>query len=61
MTTASREHKTSIRVRCSETDGYRSSPFMGEERSGTFYNSRALEWFECGRTELLRALGGGEA
>ena len=23
---------------------------------GTFYNSRALEWFECGRTELLRAL-----
>ena len=24
---------------------------------GTFYNSRALEWFECGRTELLRAIG----
>ncbi len=24
---------------------------------GTFYNSRALEWFECGRTELLRACG----
>lgn len=24
---------------------------------GTFYNSRALEWFECGRTELLRASG----
>jgi len=24
---------------------------------GTFYNSRALEWFECGRTELLRAAG----
>lgn len=24
---------------------------------GTFYNSRALEWFECGRTELLRELG----
>jgi acyl-CoA thioester hydrolase len=21
---------------------------------GTFYNSRALEWFECGRTELMR-------
>ncbi len=21
------------------------------------YNSRALEWFECGRTEALRALG----
>jgi len=24
---------------------------------GTFYNSRALEWFECGRTEILRAMG----
>jgi acyl-CoA thioester hydrolase len=24
---------------------------------GTFYNSRALEWFECGRTEHLRAIG----
>lgn len=24
---------------------------------GTFYNSRALEWFECGRTALLRQLG----
>jgi acyl-CoA thioester hydrolase len=24
---------------------------------GTFYNSRALEWFECGRTELLRDMG----
>jgi acyl-CoA thioester hydrolase len=24
---------------------------------GTFYNSRALEWFECGRTEWLRATG----
>jgi acyl-CoA thioester hydrolase len=24
---------------------------------GTFYNSRALEWFECGRTEALRAAG----
>ena len=24
---------------------------------GTFYNSRALEWFELGRTELLRRLG----
>ncbi len=23
----------------------------------TFYNSRALEWFEVGRTELARALG----
>ena len=35
-----------FRVRYSETD-----------QLGTFYNSRALEWFECGRTELLRALG----
>ncbi len=35
-----------LRVRYSETD-----------RMGTFYNSRALEWFECGRTELLRSLG----
>jgi acyl-CoA thioester hydrolase len=24
---------------------------------GTFYNSRALEWFECARTDLLRAAG----
>ncbi len=24
---------------------------------GTFYNSRALEWFECARTELLRNAG----
>ena len=35
-----------FRVRYSETD-----------QMGTFYNSRALEWFECGRTELLRRLG----
>jgi acyl-CoA thioester hydrolase len=33
-----------LRVRYSETD-----------QMGTFYNSRALEWFECGRTELMRA------
>jgi len=33
-------------VRYSETD-----------QMGTFYNSRALEWFECGRTELMRHLG----
>src|SRR5664279_5480520 len=32
-----------FRVRYSETD-----------QMGTFYNSRALEWFECGRTELMR-------
>ena len=39
-------HVTQLRVRYSETD-----------QMGTFYNSRALEWFECGRTELLRQLG----
>lgn len=36
----------SLRVRYSETD-----------QMGTFYNSRALEWFECGRSELMRQLG----
>ena len=36
-------HTTQLRVRYSETD-----------QIGTFYNSRALEWFECGRTELMR-------
>ena len=40
-----RVHTTTLRVRYSETD-----------QMGTFYNSRALEWFECGRTEALRAL-----
>lgn len=35
-----------FRVRYSETD-----------QMGTFYNSRPLEWFEMGRTELLRHLG----
>lgn len=35
-----------LRVRYSETD-----------QLGTFYNSRVFEWFECGRTELLRQLG----
>lgn len=39
-------HTITLRVRYSETD-----------QMGTFYNSRALEWFECGRTELLRHLG----
>ncbi|MFP4356637.1 MAG: acyl-CoA thioesterase [Phycisphaerae bacterium] len=38
-------NQTVIRVRYSETD-----------QMGTFYNSRALEWFEVGRTELLRQL-----
>jgi acyl-CoA thioester hydrolase len=35
-----------LRVRYSDTD-----------QMGTFYNSRPLEWFERGRTELLRAMG----
>jgi acyl-CoA thioester hydrolase len=39
-------HLLRFRVRYSETD-----------QLGTFYNSRVLEWFECGRTELLRAMG----
>ena len=37
---------TRLRVRYSETDPM-----------GTFYNSRALEWFECARNELLRSIG----
>ena len=40
------EHTVLFHVRYSETD-----------QMGTFYNSRALEWFECGRTEFLRARG----
>ncbi len=40
------EHVVDIRVRYSEID-----------QLGTFYNSRALEWFEVGRSALLRALG----
>lgn len=35
-----------LRVRYSETD-----------QMGGFYNSRALEWFECGRSEIMRKLG----
>jgi acyl-CoA thioester hydrolase len=42
----SASHVFRFRVRYSETD-----------QMGTFYNSRPLEWFECGRTELLRHLG----
>lgn len=41
-----REHTVEFRIRYSETDAM-----------GTYYNSRALEWFEYGRAELLRALG----
>ncbi len=40
------QHRTELRVRYSETD-----------QMGTFYNSRALEWFEVARTECLRAAG----
>jgi acyl-CoA thioester hydrolase len=40
------QHVHHIRVRYSDTDSM-----------GTYYNSRALEWFECGRTELCRATG----
>src|SRR3989339_939318 len=40
------QHTLQFRVRYSETDQMR-----------TYYNSRALEWFEYGRTELCRALG----
>ncbi len=42
---ASPRHSLRFRVRYSETD-----------QMGTFYNSRPLEWFEMGRTELLRSL-----
>ncbi len=43
---ALRQAQIELRVRYSETD-----------QMGTFYNSRALEWFECARTEWLRATG----
>lgn len=39
-------HELTLRVRYSETD-----------QLGTYYNSRALEWFEVARTELMRAAG----
>jgi acyl-CoA thioester hydrolase len=40
------QHAVFFHVRYSETD-----------QMGTYYNSRALEWFEFGRTELCRATG----
>jgi len=43
---ANPRHTVQFRVRYSETDQMK-----------TYYNSRALEWFEYGRTELCRALG----
>ncbi|MDK2962644.1 MAG: acyl-CoA thioester hydrolase [Verrucomicrobiota bacterium] len=39
-------HTLQFRVRYSETD-----------QMQTFYNARVLEWFEVGRTELIRAMG----
>jgi len=39
-------HTLPFRVRDSETD-----------QMQTFYNARVLEWFEVGRTELIRAMG----
>lgn len=39
-------HRHPLRVRYGETD-----------QMGTFYNARALDWFEVGRSELSRALG----
>ena len=46
QTRASLRHIQQFRVRYSEID-----------QMGTYYNARALEWFEWGRTELCRALG----
>lgn len=46
MAGASWAHVLRFRVRYSETD-----------QMGTYYGSRPLEWFECGRTELFRHLG----
>ena len=40
------ENRTSIRARYADTD-----------KMGIVYYARYLEWFEVGRTELLRALG----
>ena len=45
-TSLSLSYQTTLRVRYSETD-----------QLGTYYNSRALEWFEVGRTELMRSRG----
>jgi acyl-CoA thioester hydrolase len=39
-------HTLEFRIRYSETD-----------QMGSYYNSRALEWFEHGRVELVRSLG----
>ena len=39
-------HQIQLRVRYADTD-----------QMGTYYNARVLEWFECGRNELLRSAG----
>lgn len=39
-------HTHQFRIRYAETD-----------QMGTFYNARALEWFEVGRSELARSVG----
>lgn len=44
--TSGKVFSVQFRVRYSETD-----------QMGTFSSARALEWFECGRTELLRSMG----
>ena len=44
--TATLSHTLRFRVRYSETD-----------QMGTIYNSRPLEWFEMGRSELMRHVG----
>lgn len=46
MSTLRPSHTFTFRVRYAETD-----------QMGTFYNSRALEWFEVGRSELSRSMG----
>jgi acyl-CoA thioester hydrolase len=43
-------NEVTYRVRYSEID-----------KLGTFYNSRALDWFEVARVELMRAMGVGYA
>ena len=43
---AGEDNVVEFRVRYSETD-----------QMGTIANARALEWFECGRTEFLRQVG----
>jgi acyl-CoA thioester hydrolase len=47
MSESARAHETSLRVRYGEVD-----------RMGVAYHANYLVWFEQGRTEFLRALGG---